>query len=61
MNVIMNGKGEFIELQGTGEARPFSRAELDGLLQLAEKGIRSMIEAQQKALTDELGRRTAHE
>lgn len=61
MNVIMNGKGEFIELQGTGEARPFTRNELDQLLALADKGIRTMIAAQQKALKDELGRRSAHE
>lgn len=61
MNVIMNGKGDFIELQGTGESRPFNRSELDALLALAEKGIRNMIVVQQKALSDEIGRRAAHE
>jgi ribonuclease PH len=61
MNVIMNGKGDFIELQGTGESRPFNRSELDALLALAEKGIRGMIVVQQKALSDEIGRRAAHE
>lgn len=43
MNVVMTGSGEFAEVQGTGEGRPFSRSELDGLLALAEKGNKELI------------------
>lgn len=50
MNVVMTGGGQFVEIQGTGEEKPFSRQELDGLLELAEKGIREMIEQQREAL-----------
>lgn len=46
MNVAMNHKGEFIEVQGTGEKGCFSRAELDTLLDLAGKGIRKLIRLQ---------------
>lgn len=41
MNVAMTGSGDFIEIQGTAEHRPFNRAELNTLLDLAEKGNRS--------------------
>lgn len=50
MNVVMTGQGQFVELQGTGEERPFTRQELDGLLELAEQGIYEMIEQQREAL-----------
>ncbi|GJM79198.1 ribonuclease PH [Paenibacillus timonensis] len=50
MNVVMTGQGQFVEVQGTGEENPFSRSELDGLLAIAEKGIREMIEQQREAL-----------
>ena len=50
MNVVMNQKGEFIEIQGTGEGRSFSRAEMDALLSYAQKGIRMLMRAQRKAL-----------
>jgi len=46
MNVVMTGKGNFVEVQGTAEGRPFSRAKLDQLLLLAEKGIREIIALQ---------------
>lgn len=49
-NVVMTDGGEFVELQGTAEAEPFSKAALDELLGLADKGIRSHLEAQQKAI-----------
>jgi ribonuclease PH len=42
MNVVMTGDGRFVEVQGTAEAEPFSRAELESLLGLAEKGIREI-------------------
>ena len=55
MNVVMTEEGEFIEIQGTGEIGPFSRKELDELLNLAEKGAKQMIQAQKNALkTDSL-------
>jgi len=47
-NVVMTGKGEFVEVQGTAEGRPFSREALDDLLHLAEQGIRQLL-AMQKA------------
>ncbi|RCX19819.1 ribonuclease PH [Fontibacillus phaseoli] len=50
MNVVMTGQGQFVEVQGTGEEKPFSRQELDGLLALAEKGIQEMIQQQRDAL-----------
>ncbi|WP_297446554.1 ribonuclease PH [Desulfurobacterium sp.] len=50
MNVVINEKGEFIEIQGTGEERPFNREELDKLLELAEKGIKGLIEIQKSVL-----------
>jgi ribonuclease PH len=50
MNVVMTGSGRFVEVQGTAESRPFSRAELDGLLALAEKGIAQLLARQRQAL-----------
>lgn len=42
MNVVMNGTGKFIEVQGTAESAPFSRDELNALLELAEKGNKEL-------------------
>ncbi|ANA81382.1 ribonuclease PH [Paenibacillus glucanolyticus] len=50
MNLVMTGGGKFVEVQGTGEESPFSREELDQILELGEKGIRELIERQQEAL-----------
>jgi ribonuclease PH len=50
MNVVMTGSGGFVEVQGTAEGVPFSRAEMDVLLALADKGIRELVGAQQSAL-----------
>ncbi len=50
MNVVMLGAGGLIEVQGTAEGAAFSRAELNALLDLAEKGIRELIAAQSAAL-----------
>ncbi len=49
MNLVMNEAGEFIEVQGTGEGRSFSRAELDALLSLGEAGIRTLMDRQRAA------------
>jgi ribonuclease PH len=50
MNVVMTGAGRFVELQGTAEGQPFSRAEADALLALAERGIAELIAHQRRAL-----------
>ena len=50
MNVVMTGAGHFVEVQGTAEGAAFSRAEMDALLSLAEKGIIELMALQQKAL-----------
>jgi len=49
-NVVMTSKGEFVEVQGTAEAKPFSRQTIDSLLALAEKGIKELFQIQQAAL-----------
>jgi len=50
MNVVMTGSGGFVEVQGTAEGTPFSRAEMDALLNLADQGIRTLIGLQKQAL-----------
>ena len=49
MNLVMDETGAFIEVQGTGEGRAFSRAELDALLSLGESGVRALMEKQRAA------------
>ncbi len=50
LNVVMTQGGEFIEIQGTAESKPFSRTQCDAMLALAESGIATLIQAQQTAL-----------
>jgi ribonuclease PH len=50
MNVVMTGSGGFVEVQGTAEGAPFSRAEMDALLALAGQGIRELVTLQRSAL-----------
>jgi ribonuclease PH len=50
MNVFMTDAGRFVELQGTAEATPFNRGDLDRLLTLAERGIRELFVLQRAAL-----------
>jgi ribonuclease PH len=50
MNVVMTAAGGFVEVQGTAEGAPFSRAEMDLLLALADKGIRDLVALQRAAL-----------
>lgn len=50
MNVVMTGRGGFVEVQGTAEGATFSRAEMDRLLALADAGIRELVAAQKAAL-----------
>jgi ribonuclease PH len=52
MNVVMDDKGRFIEVQGTGEQLPFSRERLDALLDLASDGVSQML-AVQRLIVDE--------
>lgn len=50
MNVVMTGSGGFVEIQGTAEGTPFSRPEMDALLDLAARGIGQLVAAQKAAL-----------
>jgi ribonuclease PH len=50
MNVVMTGRGGFVELQGTAEGAPFTRGEMDALVSLAEGGIGELIAAQKRSL-----------
>jgi len=52
MNVVMVGKGEFIEVQGTAEGRPFSKDQMDKLLDLAKKGILELVNIQENFFKD---------
>jgi ribonuclease PH len=53
MNVVMTGAGGFVEMQGTAEGAPFSRAEADALLALAHRGIAELIAHQRRALASD--------
>jgi len=50
MNIVMTGKGEFIEIQGTAERKPFNKEQMDKLLLLAKKGISDLIDIQRNIL-----------
>jgi ribonuclease PH len=50
MNVVMTGKGKFVEVQGTAEHSPFGHDEMNGLIRLAEGGIRELIGLQKAEL-----------
>ncbi|MDF1520921.1 MAG: hypothetical protein P1P73_10640, partial [Brevefilum sp.] len=50
LNLVMTSEGEIIEIQGTAEGKPFSRAELDQMLELAGKGIYEIIALQKTIL-----------
>ncbi|MEH3087655.1 MAG: ribonuclease PH [Xylophilus ampelinus] len=52
MNVVMTGAGHFVEVQGTAEGVAFTRAEMDRLLALAEKGIAELVALQKQALSN---------
>lgn len=55
MNIIGTDDGQFVEIQGTGEEAPFTRSELNEILDLGEKGIKQMIQLQKDCLKmDEL-------
>jgi len=50
MNLVMTGKGKIVEVQGTAEGDPFSKAELAKLLALGEKGIKALVKKQKDVL-----------
>ena len=52
MNVVMTGSGGYVEVQGTAEGAPFTRAEMDALLALAAKGIRELVAMQRRVLAE---------
>ena len=52
MNVVVTGKGEFIEIQGTAERKTFAKDQMDKLLILAKKGIEELIDIQRNLLKD---------
>ncbi|HEY7678295.1 MAG TPA: ribonuclease PH [Candidatus Methylomirabilis sp.] len=54
MNVVMTGGRAFVEVQGTAEERPFTRPQLDALLDLAARGIARLLECQREALGETL-------
>lgn len=49
-NVVMTSEGEFVEIQGTAEGKPFNKAAIDSLVSLGERGIKRLFETQQAAL-----------
>ena len=49
-NVVMTSRGEFVEVQGTAEGKPFSRKAIDDLISLAEKGINQLFQLQESVL-----------
>ncbi len=54
MNVVRTDRGQYVEVQGTGEKAPFSRQEMQAMLDLAEHGTNLLFERQRKALADVL-------
>jgi ribonuclease PH len=50
MNVVVTGRGLFVEVQGTAEGAPFTREEMNELIALADSGIRALILKQKEAL-----------
>jgi ribonuclease PH len=49
-NVVMTDQGNFVEVQGTAEAKPFSKSSLDGLIELATGGIKQLFEIQKAVI-----------
>ena len=55
LNVVQAGDGRLLEIQGTAEGAPFSREQLDVLLDLAQPGLETLMAAQRQALADDKG------
>ena len=54
MNVVMTGKGRFIEVQGTAEGKPFAKKDMDNMLEIAKRGIEKLIKKQKEILRLEI-------
>ena len=54
MNIVMTGSGDFIEIQGTAERKPFDKSKMDSMLALAKKGIEDLVDIQRSLLRDTL-------
>ncbi len=54
MNIVMNGSGQFIEIQGTAEEKPFSRTDYDQMLDLAVGGIKQLVRLQNRMMLENL-------
>lgn len=52
MNIVMTGRGEFVEVQGTAEGRPFGRGKMDELMNLAAAGIRELVKLQRAEIAE---------
>jgi len=50
MNIVMVGRGAFVEVQGTGEGCTFSETQMQALLKLAARGIKELLSIQKKNL-----------
>jgi len=50
MNIVMTGSGEFIEIQGTAERKPFSGEQMNALMDIGKKGIQELVAYQRKIL-----------
>jgi ribonuclease PH len=55
MNVVMTGSGKFVEIQGTAEGDAFTKKEMDGLIKIAQNGIKVLTRIQKKALHEKEG------
>ena len=53
MNVVMTGRGDFVEVQGTAEHKPFTRAQLGELTEIAARGIAELTLRQRELLKSE--------
>jgi len=50
MNFVMTGSGKFIEVQGTAEAAPFTRKQMERMAEIAHSGIKELFKAQKKVI-----------
>ena len=50
MNIVMTEQGKFVEIQGTAEGEPFTKDEMNNIIQIAEQGIDELIQIQKNVL-----------
>ena len=50
MNIVMTEQGQFVEIQGTAEGEPFTKDEMNNIIQIAEQGIAELIQIQKNVL-----------